>query len=79
MSLFDFGPVLHVHSTHTFDNQLTTLLTTVTIVLLMFNQLTLTVYYCYAEFMFDGDKMEQKELVPMEQGKEEGNHWELTN
>ena len=31
--------------------------------------------------MFDGDKMEQKELVPMEQRKEEGNnklkHWEL--
>ena len=32
--------------------------------------------------MFDGDKMEQKELVPMEQGKEEVDdqlkHWELT-
>ena len=32
--------------------------------------------------MFDGDMMEQKELVPMEQGKEEGDdqlkHWELT-
>ena len=32
--------------------------------------------------MFDGNKMEQKELVPMQQGKEEGDdqlkHWELT-
>ena len=32
--------------------------------------------------MFDGDMMEQKELVPMEQGKEKGDdqlkHWELT-
>ena len=32
--------------------------------------------------MFDGDMMEQKELAPMEQGKEEGDdqlkHWELT-
>ena len=32
--------------------------------------------------MFDGDMMEQKELVPMEQGKEEGDdelkHLELT-
>ena len=26
----------------------------------------------FTEVMFDGDMMEQKELVPMEQGKEEG-------
>ena len=39
-------------------------------------------YGHFTEAMFDGDMMEQKELVPMEQGKEEGDdqltHLELT-